>query len=63
MLIENAQWSKGPTLPNGNEGQIMGFLATINGINMSVPKDTNNMHYAEAMRQVDAGTLTIEDAD
>ena len=63
MLIENAQWSKGPTLPNGNEGQIMGFLATISGINMSVPKDTNNMHYAEAMRQVAAGELTIADAD
>ena len=63
MLIENAQWSKGPTSPNGNEGEIIGFLATIDGINMSVPKDTNNKHYAEAMRQVDAGTLTIADAE
>ena len=63
MLIENAKWSKGPTLPDGNEGQVIGFLATIDGIKMSVPKDTGNIHYAEAMRQVAAGTLTIADAD
>lgn len=63
MLIENAKWSKGPTSPNGNEGQVIGFLATIDGVKMSVPKDTNNMHYAEAMRQMDAGELTIADAD
>jgi len=63
MLIENAKWSKAPTSPDGNEGQVIGFLATIDGINMVVPKDTNNIHYAEAMRQVAAGTLTIADAD
>mgnify|MGYP001298954043 CR=1 FL=1 len=30
---------------------------------MSVPKDLANRHYAEIKRQVDAGKLTIEDAD
>lgn len=29
----------------------------------TVPIDPNNVDYAEIMRQVDAGTLTIEDAD
>ena len=30
---------------------------------MSVPKDLANTHYAEIKRQVDAGELTIEEAD
>jgi len=30
---------------------------------MFVPLDTANRHYAEIMRQVEAGELTIEDAD
>ncbi len=28
-----------------------------------VPKEEGNRHYDEIMRQVDAGTLTIEEAD
>ena len=37
--------------------------ATIDGQEMSVPIDPNNRHYAEILRQVEAGTLTIQDAD
>ena len=37
--------------------------ATIDGIEMSVPLDPANSHYAEIMRQVEAGELTIQDAD
>ena len=37
--------------------------ATIDGITMSVPLDPANRHYAEIMRQVEAGELTIQDAD
>ena len=37
--------------------------ATIDGIAMSVPLDPANRHYAEIMRQVEAGTLVIQDAD
>ena len=33
--------------------------ATIDGINMSVPLDLGNRHYAEIMRQVEAGTLVV----
>ena len=45
---------------NGNQS---GIKTTIDGIEMSVPLDPTNRHYAEIMRQVDAGELTIEDAD
>jgi hypothetical protein len=30
---------------------------------MSVPLDPANRHYAEILKQVEAGTLTIADAD
>ena len=37
--------------------------ATIDGKVMFVPLDPDNIHYAEILRQVDAGTLTIAAAD
>ena len=37
--------------------------ATIDGTELSVPLDPANRHYAELMRQVDAGELTIQDAE
>ena len=37
--------------------------ATIDGTEMFVPLDPANRHYAEIMRQVEAGTLTIAEAD
>jgi len=37
--------------------------ATIDGTEMSVPLDPANRHYAEIMRQVEAGELTIAEAD
>ena len=45
---------------NGNQA---GIKATINGTEMYVPLDPANTHYAEIMRQVAAGELTIADAD
>ena len=35
----------------------------IDGNTCAVPLDPANRHYAEIMRQVDAGELTIADAD
>lgn len=46
-----------------NTGTNTGIKATIDGENLFVPLDPSNRHYAEIMRQVDAGELTIEDAD
>ena len=37
--------------------------ATVDGQLLFVPLDPDNIHYAEILRQVDAGTITIEDAD
>ena len=37
--------------------------ATIDGQEMSVPLDPANRHYAEIMRQVEAGTLVVAEAD
>jgi len=45
------------------QGNNSGIKATINGTEMSIPLDPANRHYAEIMRQVEAGTLTIQEAD
>lgn len=37
--------------------------AIIDGVTMSIPIDPANRHYAEIMRQVEAGELTIADAE
>ncbi len=37
--------------------------AIIDGQHLSIPLDPNNRHYAEILRQVEAGTLTIQEAD
>jgi len=39
------------------------IVATIDGVEMSVPLDPANRHYAEILRQVEAGTLTIQEAE
>jgi len=57
MNIINAQYANDI---NGNQSSIN---ATIDGVEMTVPLDPDNRPYAELLRQVDAGTLTIADAD
>jgi len=37
--------------------------ATIDGVTVSVPMDTANRHYAEILKQVADGTITIAEAD
>ena len=56
MTITNAQYVAEDSVNHS-------IKATIGGIEMSVPLDPANRHYAEIMRQVNAGTLTIADAD
>jgi len=43
-------------------GQPSSILATIDGIEWSIPLAAGNRHYDEIMRQVEAGTLVIQDA-
>ena len=45
------------------DGKNVSVNATIDGQDMSVPMDTANRHYAEILKQVEAGTLTIQEAD
>jgi len=45
------------------DGNNTSIKATIDGTEMSVPLDLANRHYAEIMRQVEAGTLTIAEAE
>ena len=57
MNITSAQyWDN----KNGEHDHV---IATIDGVVMSVPLDPNNRHYAEILKQVNAGTLTIKDAE
>ena len=45
---------------DGNNSMVQ---ATIDGAEVSVPLDPANRHYAEILRQVADGTLTIAEAD
>ena len=59
MNITSAQY-KNDTLT----GEENAYIETvIDGETMSVPLDTANRHYAEILRQVESGDLTIADAD
>jgi hypothetical protein len=58
MNITSAQYVAGEL--SGNNASIK---ATIDGQELSVPLDLANRHYAEIMRQVEAGTLVIAEAD
>ena len=48
---------------NPKTSELTHIKATIDGVEMWVPLDPANRHYAEIMRQVDAGKLTIAEAD
>ena len=45
------------------EGNNTSIRAAIDGQELFIPLDKSNRHYAEILRQVEAGTLTIQDAD
>ena len=59
MNITNAQYVQYPF-----DQSPSGIQVTIDGENVFIPTgDMGNRHYAEIMRRVDAGELTIADAD
>ena len=45
------------------DGNNLSIKAIIDGVQSFVPVSEGNRHYKEIMRQVEAGTLTIADAD
>ena len=57
MNIESAQYSVDFS---GNNSSI---TAVIDGVTMSVPLDPANRHYAEIVKQIEAGTLVVQPAD
>jgi len=58
MDIKSAKYYK-----NGITGKACGIYCTIDDVEVAVPLDPANTDYAEILRQVAAGTLTIADAD
>ncbi len=56
IIFSNAKY-------NEIEGELVGIYATVNEESVVLPIDPANRHYAEIMRQVNAGELTIADAD
>ena len=58
MNITTAQYNADSISCNNSSVQ-----ATIDGQEVSVPIDPSNRHYAEILRQVESGDLTIADAD
>ena len=59
MIITSAEY----ILNEAKDGNGTVIKATIDGTEMFVPLDPANRHYAEIMRQVEAGTLTITPAE
>ena len=59
MKLINAQWVKDEMMDNAQHS----VQAEINGIVSFVPLDPQNADYTEIQRLVEAGELTIEDAD
>jgi hypothetical protein len=57
MIITSAQY-----LFDELSGANTSIRATIDGQELFVPLDPANRHYAEILRQVEAGELTIEEA-
>ncbi len=59
MNITNAQY----VLPIDGDTNNKSIKATVDGVELHIPVATGNRHYDEIMRQVEAGDLTIKDAD
>ena len=59
MNITSAQYIDDPETAGTRDN----IKAVIDGTTVFVPLDPANRHYAEIMRQVEAGELTIQDAD
>jgi hypothetical protein len=57
MIFENAQYIKGVN------NRVVAISAVADGKNVSIPILVGNRYYDEIKKQLDAGTLTIEEAD
>ena len=55
MTITDAQWVY------DDDGTKIGISAVINGTPHGIPLDPLNRHYAEILRQVDEGLITVKE--
>ena len=60
MSITSAKYQRDNTTDSTDN---IGIIAVIDGRTWVVPLTQDNGYYAEIMRQVDAGELTIEEAE
>lgn len=58
MIITDAQYKF-----DSLEGANSSVKVTIDGTEVTVPLDPANRHYAEILKQVEAGTLTVAAAE
>ena len=58
MIFESAKWDY-----DENAEKNVNVIVVMDGVEKTVPIDENNTHYAEILKQVANGTLTIRDAD
>jgi hypothetical protein len=63
MIMENNMDITTAQYQADMDGNNSNIKATIDGQELSVPLDPANRHYAEILKQVEAGTLTVADAD
>ena len=56
-VIKNAQYLK------DKDGIVKTMKCNYDGVDISLPLNPENRHYAEILKQVEEGTLTIKDAD
>jgi hypothetical protein len=64
MNIVSAQYYKGKNASDGlDTPENAGVILDTGDKVLHVPLDPANRHYAEIMRQVEAGELTIQEAD
>ena len=58
MKITNAQYMK-----DYENTKVVTIRCDIDSVTKYVPLNPDNIHYAEILKQVEAGTLTIKDAE
>lgn len=61
MLFQNAKYYN--EVAPGNQNEAANIQADLDGVRVIIPIAPGNRHYDEIMKQVAAGTLTIQDAD
>jgi len=62
MVITQAVYVRGLADIGQEVGEVYAIMIVVDGQEMSIPLDPANRHYAEILRQVEAGELIIEEA-